>query len=131
MFKKKEINKIDIIIGARMRELRIALGMSQSKLADAVGITFQQIQKYERGTNRMGSSRLFQICQALGITVSKLFEDIEKEAGKPVLIKKERPTRRDLEIAKNLTLLNRGNKGVVNEVMKILIDSQPIGKSHD
>lgn len=67
---------IDIHVGRRMRQRRILVGMSQEKLAESVGLTFQQIQKYERGTNRMGSSRLFRFAQALGVSVSYFYEDM-------------------------------------------------------
>ena len=58
--KTKDPSPIDIHVGSRMRMRRMALGMSQEKLAKALGLTFQQVQKYERGANRMGSSRLQQ-----------------------------------------------------------------------
>lgn len=130
MIKKKELNKIDILTGLRVRKLRIALGISQSMLGDAIEVTFQQIQKYERGANRMGSSRLFYICQALNITVSELFKDIEKDADKPILTKAEQPTRQDIETAKIFRSLTKENKNAVNKIMRILINTQLIGKRH-
>ncbi len=67
---------IDIHVGRRMRQRRILVGMSQEKLGDSVGLTFQQIQKYERGTNRMGASRIYRFAQALGVSVSYFYEDM-------------------------------------------------------
>src|SRR5262245_31431626 len=67
---------VDVHVGARMRQRRTLLGMSQSKLGDAVGLTFQQIQKYERGTNRIGSSRLFEFAKVLDVPVSHFFEEM-------------------------------------------------------
>jgi len=67
------ISQIDIDVGSRIRGRRKLLGMSQSALADGLGITFQQIQKYEKGTNRVGSSRLQHIATILGTTPSALF----------------------------------------------------------
>lgn len=67
---------IDIHVGRRMRQRRILVGMSQEKLGESVGLTFQQIQKYERGTNRMGSSRLFRFAQVLGVPVSYFYDDM-------------------------------------------------------
>jgi DNA-binding XRE family transcriptional regulator len=64
MAKTKGPNPIDIHVGSRMRMRRMALGMSQEKLATALGLTFQQVQKYEKGANRMGSSRLQQAANA-------------------------------------------------------------------
>jgi transcriptional regulator with XRE-family HTH domain len=67
-------NPIDIHVGSRMRVRRMALGMSQEKLATALGLTFQQVQKYEKGANRMGSSRLQHAADVLGVAVPFFFE---------------------------------------------------------
>jgi transcriptional regulator with XRE-family HTH domain len=69
-------NPVDIHVGARLRIRRSMLGLSQEKLGDAVGLTFQQVQKYERGANRMGASRLFQFCQILGVPITYFFDDM-------------------------------------------------------
>lgn len=73
--KKKKPNPIDVHVGSRVRLRRTMLGMSQEKLGDALGITFQQIQKYEKGTNRVGASRLQNIASILNVPVSFFFED--------------------------------------------------------
>ncbi len=70
---------VDVHVGKRVRLRRTLLGMSQEKLGDAIGLTFQQVQKYERGTNRIGSSRLFQLSQVLDIPVSYFFDDLPIE----------------------------------------------------
>lgn len=67
---------IDVHVGSRVRLRRTLLGMSQEKLGDALGLTFQQIQKYERGANRIGSSRLFKLSQILDVPVSFFFDDM-------------------------------------------------------
>ncbi|WP_187969532.1 helix-turn-helix domain-containing protein [Aquibium microcysteis] len=72
---KKKPNPIDIHVGSRVRLRRNMLGMSQEKLGESLGITFQQIQKYEKGTNRVGASRLQAIATILGVPVSFFFED--------------------------------------------------------
>jgi transcriptional regulator with XRE-family HTH domain len=72
---------IDIHVGARLRMRRTLLGMSQEKLADAVGVTFQQIQKYERGANRIGSSRLHQFSKVLDVPVAYFFHGLDGEDG--------------------------------------------------
>lgn len=72
---KKKPNPVDIHVGSRMRLRRNMLGMSQEKLGESLGITFQQIQKYEKGTNRVGASRLQAIASILGVPVSFFFED--------------------------------------------------------
>ena len=71
---KKIPNPIDKHVGSRVRMRRLILGMSQEKLGDAIGLTFQQVQKYEKGTNRMGSSRLVQIANVLKVPVTFFFE---------------------------------------------------------
>ena len=71
----KKPNPVDIHVGALIRGRRKVLGMSQEKLGDAVGITFQQIQKYEKGVNRVGASRLQQIAYTLGVSPAFFFED--------------------------------------------------------
>jgi transcriptional regulator with XRE-family HTH domain len=70
----KAPNPVDKYVGSRVRMRRIMLGMSQEKLGEALGLTFQQIQKYEKGTNRVGASRIQQISEILKVPVSFLFE---------------------------------------------------------
>ena len=74
MAKRKPLNPIDAHVGRRVGRRRMALGMSQEKLAAGLGLTFQQIQKYEKGMNRMGSSRLQQAADILGVPVPFFFE---------------------------------------------------------
>jgi transcriptional regulator with XRE-family HTH domain len=70
----KAPNTVDKYVGSRVRMRRMMLGMSQEKLGEALGLTFQQIQKYEKGTNRVGASRIQQIAEVLKVPVSFLFE---------------------------------------------------------
>ena len=72
---KKTPNPVDKHVGSRVRMRRVLIGMSQEKLGEALGITFQQIQKYEKGTNRIGASRMQQISNVMGVPVSYFFED--------------------------------------------------------
>ena len=72
-------NPVDIHVGSRVRLRRTLLGMSQEKLGNALGLTFQQVQKYERGTNRIGSSRLFLLSRILDVPVSFFFDDMSPE----------------------------------------------------
>src|SRR5512143_3127512 len=69
-------NPIDVHVGSRVRLRRTLLGMSQGRLGDAIGLTFQQVQKYERGTNRVSSSRLFDLARVLDVPVSYFFEEM-------------------------------------------------------
>ena len=71
---KKAANPIDRHVGSRVRMRRILLGMSQEKLGEALGLTFQQVQKYEKGTNRIGASRLQQISTTLNVPPSFFFD---------------------------------------------------------
>jgi transcriptional regulator with XRE-family HTH domain len=71
---KKSPNPIDKHVGSRVRMRRMMISMSQEKLGEKLGITFQQIQKYEKGTNRIGASRLQQIASVLGVPVGFFFE---------------------------------------------------------
>jgi len=75
MTKTDEHARIDIAIGARIRERRVSLGMSQSKLAGAIDLTFQQVQKYERGANSLSVARLLQIAEALNSPVSFFLQE--------------------------------------------------------
>jgi transcriptional regulator with XRE-family HTH domain len=68
-------NPMDIHVGSRVRLRRMVIGMSQEKLGEKMGLTFQQIQKYEKGTNRIGASRLFQLSQIMDVPVQFFFED--------------------------------------------------------
>jgi|SRR5690606_691650 len=78
---KKKPNPTDMHVGSRIRLRRNMLGMSQEKLGESLGITFQQIQKYEKGTNRVGASRLQAIANILGVPVAFFFEDLPGSEG--------------------------------------------------
>jgi transcriptional regulator with XRE-family HTH domain len=78
---KKSPNPIDKHVGSRVRMRRMMLSMSQEKLGDALDLTFQQVQKYEKGTNRIGASRLQQISKILQVPVSFFFEGGPEGAG--------------------------------------------------
>ena len=83
MAQTKASNAIDAHVGSRVRMRRMMLGMSQEKLGDALGLTFQQVQKYEKGTNRMGASRLQQAADILGVAVPFFFEGAVGGTYKP------------------------------------------------
>ena len=72
---------VDVHVGGRLRQRRSVLGMSQDELGTSVGVTFQQIQKYERGVNRIGSGRLFDFARILNVPVSYFFEELNKKAS--------------------------------------------------
>ena len=72
---------VDVYVGSRLRLRRILLGMSQQKLSDALGVTFQQLQKYENGSNRISASRLYQLSRLLGVPISFFFSDYSEGAS--------------------------------------------------
>lgn len=71
-------NPVDVHVGSRVRLRRTLLGLSQEKLGEAIGLTFQQVQKYERGANRIGASRLWDLSRVLDVPVSFFFEDMDE-----------------------------------------------------
>ena len=74
--KETRSSPIDAHVGTRIRLRRTLLGMSQEKLGDALGLTFQQVQKYERGVNRVGASRLFDLSRVLDVPIAFFFDDL-------------------------------------------------------
>jgi transcriptional regulator with XRE-family HTH domain len=89
---KKAPNPIDKHVGSRVRMRRMMLSMSQEKLGDALGLTFQQVQKYEKGTNRIGASRLQQISSILQVPISFFFEGAPDVPGIRPAAGKEAPS---------------------------------------
>src|SRR6185437_2686819 len=79
--KSDKPNPVDVHVGSRVRLRRTLLGMSQEKLGDALGLTFQQVQKYERGANRVGASRLYDLSRVLDVPVSYFFEEFGGESA--------------------------------------------------
>ncbi|MCY1740870.1 helix-turn-helix domain-containing protein [Ensifer sp. SL37] len=79
--RKKSANSIDAHIGRRIRNQRLWQGMTQGDLGDAIGVTFQQVQKYEKGSNRVGASRLDQIAKALSVEPWFFFDEIDAQKG--------------------------------------------------
>jgi transcriptional regulator with XRE-family HTH domain len=77
--KSDKPNPVDVHVGSRVRLRRTLLGMSQEKLGEAIGLTFQQVQKYERGANRVGASRLYDLSRVLDVPVSFFFDDMKPE----------------------------------------------------
>lgn len=76
MSDERAANAVDRRLGQRVRTRRLEIGMSQERLAELLGVTFQQVQKYEKGVNRIAASRLFDISSALDVPVARLFEGL-------------------------------------------------------
>jgi len=79
---KKQANPIDVQVGNRVRIRRMLIGMSQERLGDLLGLTFQQVQKYEKGVNRIGAGRLFEVARILNVPVDFFYEGLSME-GQP------------------------------------------------
>lgn len=77
---------IDVHVGARVRQRRVLLGLSQSKLGQNIGVTFQQMQKYESGANRISASRLWRLSRDLGVPVQYFFDEMPGENGTPAAV---------------------------------------------
>jgi len=114
---------VDIHVGSRVRLRRILMGMSQSKLGNALGITFQQVQKNERGANRIGSSRLYRLSQILDVPVSFFFDDMPEDiTGKipssdPLAKFVKRST---LEFMKDFVKLKDYQQKAVHSIVKVI-----------
>ncbi len=79
--KESRPSPVDVHVGARIRLRRTLMGMSQERLGDALGLTFQQVQKYERGVNRVGASRLFDLSRVLDVPISFFYDNMPDSLG--------------------------------------------------
>ena len=79
--KESRANPIDVHVGTRIRLRRTLMGMSQERLGEALGLTFQQVQKYERGVNRVGASRLYDLSRVLDVPISFFYDDMPESVG--------------------------------------------------
>lgn len=110
---------VDVHVGARLRLRRTILGMSQTKLGTALGLTFQQVQKYERGQNRMGASRLYECAKILDMPVSFFFDDMPKDLRQEMAPAPEvayhghRADRASLELMRYFPKLPAGIRGAI------------------
>ena len=77
---RAQANTVDTYVGQRIRDKRNERGMSQTEVANALGVTFQQVQKYERGTNRVGASRLFDLSRILSVPIQYFFEGLNNQS---------------------------------------------------
>jgi transcriptional regulator with XRE-family HTH domain len=126
----KTPDPLDVMVGAKIRIFRTHRGMSQSDLAGKIGVTFQQVQKYEKGINRVGASRLSRIAAVLGISIGELFEPSEdKSAGSksPFRLLAERDALRVLK-AFSRTSDPRVRRAIA-QLVESVADQQPPAKS--
>jgi transcriptional regulator with XRE-family HTH domain len=110
-------NDTDRRVGARIRERRIMLGLSQQQMADLIGVTYQQAHKYERGINRISAGRLYEIAQVLGVPVGYFFEGIENQRA-PDLTTRQRMC---LELARNFSSIgNEKHQEALSQLARAL-----------
>lgn len=108
---------IDRQIGARIRERRIMLGLTQQMLADLVGVTYQQAHKYERGINRVSAGRLFEIARALSVPMSYFFEGLDDDTSRPASPRE----RMRLELARNFAQIeNERHQEALSQLTRAL-----------
>jgi transcriptional regulator with XRE-family HTH domain len=130
-------NAADRHVGARIRERRIMMGLSQQQLAKMIGVTYQQAHKYERGLNRISAGRLFEIAQVLGVPVSWFFEGLV-ERGDPQEVSPRQ--RMCLELARNFALIdNEKHQEALSQMARALAaqsqaaaagETEPSGERH-
>jgi transcriptional regulator with XRE-family HTH domain len=105
-------------VGARIRERRLMLGLSQQQLARLIGVTYQQAHKYERGLNRISAGRLFEIAQVLHVPISWFFEGLTEGGATPTLTAGQR---RVLELARNFSAIhNERHQEALSEMARVL-----------
>jgi transcriptional regulator with XRE-family HTH domain len=120
----KKPNPVDVHVGKRIREARILNGLSQTALAEKVGITFQQLQKYESATNRVSCSRLYDLSRVLGVPIQAFFSGVSSEDGNAE--GQDRNNRRSvsiLDLVENFSRLNTDLRSRVAKVAKSLAES--------
>ena len=121
---------LDAIVGSRIRVFRIHRKISQTELAQQIGVTFQQVQKYEKGTNRIGASRLSRIATILGISISELFEASEEEAGDSALLFRLLAEPGALRVLKAYTRTSDPKvRYAIAELVEGIANSKPVKKS--
>lgn len=134
---KKQATSIDAQVGSQIRSRRNALGMSQEKLGHLLGLTFQQVQKYERGVNRVGAGRLFETARILGVSILYFYEGVVDElSGRPIGFAEDAapsPTPPKVDGAELLAAFSRirdekVRKRVLELVKALSLDPPPKGK---
>ncbi len=115
--KPSDIHPVDLRVGAALRQRRIFLAFTQTQLADKLGITFQQIQKYEKGTNRISASRLYELSIALKVPISYFYELVDTEGGFDDTLDVHMLPKETLELARDLADADKKLFGVVADLL--------------
>jgi len=111
---------IDVHVGARIRKRRLSLGMSQEKLSKPLGLTFQQVQKYENASNRVSASKLFKIASILEVSVMHFYEGVDP-GGKIIYPVDDSPAaRRTLELCRHFDNLNEKHSDIAFKLVREL-----------
>ena len=110
---------VDVHVGARARMRRTLLGMTQTDLGDALGLTFQQVQKYERGVNRISASRLYDLCRVLNVSIEYFFEDMPTAVAANSSAAKKRGKAKKPPSYEPDPMANRETLGLVRAFYKI------------
>jgi transcriptional regulator with XRE-family HTH domain len=110
-------NDTDRFVGARIRERRVMLGLSQQQMADLIGVTYQQAHKYERGINRISAGRLHEIAHVLGVPIGYFFEGLERQQGSDLTTRQ----RMCLELARNFSSIsNERHQEALSQLARVL-----------
>ncbi len=125
MARRSRAQDVDRYVGARMRERRIMLGLTQHQMAELIGVTYQQAHKYEKGINRVAAGRLYSIAQALGVEIGYFYEGLQTGGG---LVPP--PSRRGLlDLARNfLHIPNPRHREAVAAFARALAESDDGGQ---
>jgi transcriptional regulator with XRE-family HTH domain len=116
----------DDYVGARIRERRLTLGLTQQQLAELIGVTYQQAHKYERGINRVSAGRLFEIARVLNVPVGYFYEGMHEEGIRPVTQRE----RMMLEVARNFAdIANERHQEAVSQLARALAATTHDGSS--
>ncbi|WP_439598484.1 helix-turn-helix domain-containing protein [Falsiroseomonas sp.] len=116
-------------VGARIRERRVMMGLSQQQLAKLIGVTYQQAHKYERGLNRISAGRLFEIGQVLGVPVSWFFEGLTSDSVGPEASPRQRMC---LELARNFALIdNEKHQEALSQMARALAAQSQAERAED
>ena len=113
------ISPIDVHVGARVRVRRTLLGMTQTNLGDAIGLTFQQVQKYENGTNRISASRLFDLSRVFDVPIEYFFDDMPTAVAASSLATKKRGKAKKLPNYESNPMATRETLELVRAYYKI------------
>lgn len=122
MARKNEFTEmVDTTIGMKIHELRISMGLSRQQLAAKIGVTHQQLQKYEKGTNRISAGRLMAIAKALGKTVSYFFDNVEEDSGNSLPSQHQRMC---IEVSRNfMRIKNPMHQNAINLLVRTLAEN--------